>query len=120
MQVQGVGAFVRILVPVKLIGGYKVTYGAWLSVHPDDLRLACDVWTALQYRELRLRGVLANKLPGWESETYLKPVEAAVLDVEQVPYAMASPDEFLQHVLQDEWPHEAVLRAVAAYEGHSG
>jgi len=91
MQVQGVGAFVRILVPVKLTGGYKVTYGAWLSVHPDDLRHACEVWTAPQYLELRLRGVLANKLPGWESETYGKPVQAEVLDVEQVPYAVDSP-----------------------------
>jgi hypothetical protein len=62
-----------------------------------------------------LARILANKLPGWESETFIKPVEAAVLDVEQAPYAVDSPDEFMQHVLQDEWPHEAVLGAVAPY-----
>ena len=115
MQVQGVGAFVRILVPVKLTGGYKITYGAWLSVHPDELRHAWEVWTAPEYRELHLRGILANKLPGWESETFIKPVEAAVLDVEDVPYAVGSPDEFMQRVLKNEWPHEVVLGAVAPY-----
>jgi hypothetical protein len=40
MQVQGVGAFVRILVPIKLTDGYTMTCGAWLGVHPDDLRHA--------------------------------------------------------------------------------
>jgi len=43
MQVQGVGAFVRILVPVHLTGGYTVTFGAWLGLHPDDLRRAHTV-----------------------------------------------------------------------------
>ncbi|HEY3038616.1 MAG TPA: DUF2199 domain-containing protein [Pyrinomonadaceae bacterium] len=117
MQVQGVGAFVRILVPVKLTGGYTVTYGAWLSVQPDDLRHACDVWFAPSYMDLCLRGVLANMLPGWESETYVKPVEAAVLNVEQVPYAVDSPDDFMRRVIKDEWPHEFVLDAIAPYEG---
>jgi hypothetical protein len=31
MQVEGIGGFVRILVPVKLTGGYRVTYGAWFQ-----------------------------------------------------------------------------------------
>ena len=119
MQVLGIGAFVRILVPVKLTGGYTVTYGAWLSVHSEDLRHAWKVWMAPSYRELRLSGVLANMLPGWESETYVKPVEAAVLNVEQVPYAVDSTDEFMRHVLRDEWPHETVLDAVAPHERRS-
>lgn len=116
MQVKDVGAFVRILVPVKLSGGYTVTYGAWLSVHPDDLRRAWEVWMDDSYAQLRLRGVLANMLPGWESETYVKPVEAAVLNVEETPYAVDSPDDFMRRVIQDEWPHEFVLAAIAPYE----
>jgi hypothetical protein len=55
-------------------------------------------------------------LPGWESETYAKPVVAAVLNVEQVPYAIDSTDEFMYQVLRDEWPHEAVLGAIAPYD----
>jgi hypothetical protein len=120
MQVQGVGAFVRILVPVKLTGGYTVTYGAWLSVSPDDLRHAWEEWMAPTYGGLRLHGVLANMLPGWESETYVKPVEAAVLNVEQVPYAVDSTDDFMRRVLEDEWPHEFVLDAIAPHERRSG
>ena len=111
MQVQGVGAFVRILVPIRLTGGYTVTYGAWLSVHPDDLRRAWEVWMVPAYGDLRLSGTLANMLPGWESQSYGTPVEAAVLDVEHVPYAVDSADEFMRRVLQDEWPHAIVLGA---------
>jgi hypothetical protein len=113
MQVEGVGAFIRILIPVKLAGGYRVTYGAWLSVRPADLRRAWEVWLAPEYRELRVTGVLANKLPGWESETYGKPVEAAVLDVDHTPYAVNSADDFMRRVIEDEWPHEVILDATA-------
>jgi hypothetical protein len=116
MQVEGIGGFVRILVPVKLTEGFKVTYGAWLSVASDDLRRAWEVWTDPAYADLRLVGVLANMLPGWESETYVKPLEAAVLNVEQTPYAIDSPDDFMRRVIQDEWPHEQVLAAIAPYE----
>jgi hypothetical protein len=54
---------------------------------------------------------LANMLPGGESETYGKPMEGAVLNIEHVPYAVDSSDEFLRRVIQDEWPHEAVFDA---------
>lgn len=117
MRVEGIGGFVRILVPVKLSGGYTVTYGAWLSVEYADLRRAWEVWKDdSRYQQLRLTGVLANMLPAWEEETYVKPLEAAVLNVEHTPYAVDSTDEFMRRVLQDEWPHELVLSAIAPYE----
>jgi hypothetical protein len=117
MQVEGLGSFVRILVPIKLTGGYTMTYGAWLSVHPDDLRHAWEVWRAPAYRDLRLQGVLANMLPGWKSETYAKPLEAAVLNVDHVPYAVDSSDEFMRRVILDEWPHELLIDVAAPNEG---
>lgn len=116
MQVKGIGGFVRILVPVKLSGGYTVTYSVWLSVESPDLRRAWEVWSKPSYQQLRLRGVLANMLPGWESETYIKPVEAAVLNPEHTPYAVESPDEFMRSVIHDEWPHEFVLAAIGPIE----
>ena len=117
MQVKGVGGFVRILVPVKLTGGYTVTYGAWLSVESADLRRAWEVWQDdRSYQELRLNGVMANMLPGWEDETYVKPVEAAVIDIQHTPYAVDSRDEFMRRVIKDEWPHEFVLEAIAPFE----
>jgi len=111
MQVKGVGAFVRILVPINLSGGYAMTYGAWLSVHPDDLRRAWEVWKTPEYTGLRLRGFLANILPYWGAETYSKPIEAAILNIDHVPYAVDSPDDFMRRLLQEPWPHEMVLHA---------
>ena len=117
MRVEGVGGFVRILIPVKLTGGYTVTYGAWLSVEYADLRRAWEVWQDdSSYEQLRLSGVLANMLPGWENETYVKPLEAAVIDVQHTPYAIDSPDDFMRRVIKDEWPHDVVLAAIAPYE----
>lgn len=116
MRVEGVGGFVRILIPVKLSGGYTVTYGAWLSVESKDLRRAWELWSDPAYESLRLSGVLANMLPGWEEETYVKPLEAAVLNVEHTPYAIDSSDDFMRRVLRDEWPHEVVLAAIAPIE----
>jgi hypothetical protein len=29
-----VGAFLRALLPVQLTGGYTVTFGVWVGVHP--------------------------------------------------------------------------------------
>jgi hypothetical protein len=116
MMVRDVGAFVRVLVPVRLSGGYTVTFGAWLGVHPDDLRHAYEVWNEPQYSHLELSGRLANKLPPWDEETYGRPLVAVVRNVDEVPYASASADESLQRILTDEWEHELVLAAVAPFE----
>ena len=120
MAVKGIGGFVRILVPVKLTGGYTVTYGAWLSVDSPSLQRAWELWTDEGYKDLKLNGVLANMLPVWEDETFIKPIEAAVINVEHVPYAIASSDEFMSRVLNEEWPHEVVLAAIAPFEGNLG
>jgi hypothetical protein len=119
MQVQGVGAFVRVLVPVHLTGGYTVTFGAWLGVHPDDLKRAYELWWTDEYSALKLEGRLANMLPPWESETYTRPLTARTRNVDEAPYAQSSTDAFMQRVLTDEWPHEFVLAAVAPYEGRT-
>ncbi len=116
MQVEGIGAFVRVLVPVHLTGGYTLTFGAWLGVHPDDLRRAFETWWQPEYQGLRLEGRLANLLPPWEEETYTKPVAATVEDPDAVPYATESSDDMMQRVLTSEWPHEVILAAVAPYE----
>ncbi|HJU91461.1 MAG TPA: DUF2199 domain-containing protein [Pyrinomonadaceae bacterium] len=117
MEVKDLGSFVRILIPIKLSGGYTVTYSAWLSVHPFDLYRAWEVWTDdSAYPQLRLFGYLANKIPTWENETFKKPLDAAVLNVEHTPYAVDSSDEFMRRVIHDEWPHEEVLAAIAIYE----
>ena len=44
MLVPNVGPFVRALPPFGLTGGYTVTFGVWVAVHPDDLQRAFAVW----------------------------------------------------------------------------
>ena len=51
------------LLVVRLVGGYTVTYGVWVGVHPDDLQRAFRVWWEPDYDNLRLGGGLANSVP---------------------------------------------------------
>src|SRR5688500_16881938 len=60
MAVEGVGGFVRALLPVRLTGGYSIRYGLWLSVSSAELRQAYDVWWEDAYRDLVLNGFVAN------------------------------------------------------------
>jgi hypothetical protein len=107
MEVLGLGAFIRALLPVRLTGGYSVTYGVWIGVHPDDMRRAFDVWWEPEYADLRLSGMLANRIKPWE--VFGAPVELGVRDTDQTPWCNASPDPALTAVLTDEWDHDLVL-----------
>jgi hypothetical protein len=112
MQVPNVGPFMRALLPVRLTGGYTVTFGVWLAVHPDDLQHIAAVWWEPDYARLVVRGWLANTLPVWG--LLAKPVLAVVRDPEQTPYCTESPDETLAEVLSAEWPHDLVLDAISS------
>lgn len=110
MQVPRVGAFVRALLPVGLDGGYTVTFGVWLSVHPDDLQRAFRAWWEPEYRSLVLDGLLANVLPVWDALGL--PVTASVIDPDATPYITASSDKLLADVLTQQWPHDELFDAL--------
>jgi hypothetical protein len=112
MQVKEVGSFVRVLLPVRLSGGYTVTFGPWLSVHPDDLRHVWEVWWSAQYRGLKLGGYLANSIPPWG--LLAAPCTAEVLNPDHAPYLTDSAEKTLARVLREEWPHDPVLSALPA------
>ena len=107
MVVPGVGTFVRALLPVRLSGGYTVTYGVWVAIDPADLQRTVESWWAPFYAELELDGHLANALPAWE--ILGAPVRIAVRDAGQLPSCVASDDAGLAAVLGTEWDHERVL-----------
>ena len=107
LQVPGAGAFVRVLLPVRLDGGYQVTYGAWLGIHPDQLSSTFAVWWEPEYADLRLDGILANRIEPWG--LFPTPATATVRDPDHTPYVTASPDPTLSDVLTRTWPHEEVL-----------
>jgi hypothetical protein len=107
MQVNGVGAFVRVLLPVRLEGGYQVTYGAWLGINPDQLQETFAAWWAPEYPDLRLDGRLANTIEPWG--LLGAPVTATVRDPDQTPYLTESTDPQLAAVITTTWSHDEVL-----------
>lgn len=113
MQVQGVGSFVRALLPVGLTGGYQLTFGLWLCVSDEDFQRAFHEWWAPTYADLVLDGVIANDVPPWG--LLERPARAIVRDPNQVPYVDSSEDFDLSRVLREEWPHEAVIVALPAH-----
>lgn len=110
MQVPGVGPFVRSLLPVRLTGGYSVTFGVWVGIHPDDLQRAFKCWWAPEYADLELEGRLANALRPWG--LLAAPVELKVLDENHTPYVVGSTNDQLKAVLAREWSHAEVLDAL--------
>lgn len=110
MQVPDLGAFIRALLPVTLTGGFTLTFGVWIGVHPDDLQRAHALWWTQGYPSLELEGRLANAVPPWG--LLAAPVHAVVRDPEQTPYCDSSSHPELASVLSDEWAHETVLAAV--------
>jgi hypothetical protein len=112
MLVPEAGAFVRALLPVQLTGGYTVTFGVWVGVHPDDLKRAFEIWWTAEYAQLTMEGRLANALPCWE--VFGVPVTIAVSDPDVTPYCVSSSDQELASVLTDEWDHDLVLDTLPA------
>lgn len=112
MQVPAVGAFVRALLPVALTGGFRVTFGVWLAVDPDDLQRCHQLWWEPEYVNLVLDAWLANSLPVWG--LLASPVRTVVRDPDHTPYCDSSTDDRLAAVLSQEWPHDVVLDAISA------
>jgi hypothetical protein len=113
LQVQGVGAFVRCLLRVELNHESSVTFGTWLSVHPDDLRRAHQLWDDERYAGLVLDGYLANAIEPWGQEIYRAPARAAVRKIAHVPYLVNSVHPVLAKVLGQAWDRNEVLRDMA-------
>ena len=114
LQVQNIGAFVRVLLPIRLTGGYSITVGTWLAIQPDRLRHVYEVWWEPEYSKLHLDGFLANAVPPWAGDVFGAPASAVVRDPDQVPYLTASKHHLLSSILSQEWPHDAIL---AAFDG---
>jgi hypothetical protein len=93
MLIPGAGPFIRALLPVRLTGGYTVTYGVWVGVRPEDLQRAFRVWWQADYLDLRLTGLLANVIQPWG--LLAAPVHLAVRDPEQTPYCVSSTARWL-------------------------
>jgi hypothetical protein len=113
--VQGVGAFVRVLLPIRLTDGYTLTVGTWLAIDPSRLHAVWEMWETTRYESLVLDGFLANEIPPWGAEVLGAPSTAIVRDPEQVPYLSSSSQPDLSAILRRDWPHEVILAAYQSF-----
>ena len=111
IQVQGVGAFVRVLLPIGLTAGYTLTVGTWLGIDPSELRSVWERWETDEYAALRLDGGLANAIPPWGKVLLAAPATATVREQTLNPYISASDDALLAQVIGAQWPHAEIRGA---------
>jgi hypothetical protein len=109
MQVQGTGAFVRVMLPIQLTDGYTLTVGTWLAIDPAKLNEVWEIWDTNRYKDLSLDGYLANSIAPWGQALLGAPATARVRNPAENPYVDSSPDPTLQRVLSEQWPHNEVL-----------
>ena len=105
---EGIGAFVRCLMPVHLTGGSTLEYSVWLRVPADMLRHASEIWEAPEYADLRLEGTVANAVQPW-TDMLGAPARAEVRDPESIPWLVADEGTLMHRVLHDEWDRDDVL-----------
>ena len=106
---RGMGQFIRVLLPVRLSGGYDVRYGTWLSVTAEEARRAWEMWEQPNYVDLELSGFLANAIPPWGDGLLGAQAQARVRKQDELPYIVASSNELLSLVISKEWPHADML-----------
>jgi hypothetical protein len=114
MQVQGVGAFVRVLLPIRLTGAASLTVGTWLGIDPGRLTGVWERWETDAYATLELDGYLANAIPPWGDQVFGSPATGAVIDPSSFPYLRTSSEPVLDSILTRAWPHEEILEAYAS------
>ncbi|GAA3117861.1 hypothetical protein GCM10017687_34300 [Streptomyces echinatus] len=88
MRVDGVGCFVRCLLPVSLTQATELVMGMWLEVDDATLRRAQDLWEDPRYADLSFQGKIANRIQPWGDELVGAEVTARVGDAEELPYVV--------------------------------
>jgi hypothetical protein len=110
-QADGVGAFIRCLMPVALSGQATVTYSVWLGVPADQLRQAYAEWETPAYADLKLDGVIANAVKPWP-DLFGDAAQAEVRDLNSLPYLVARQNSVLSRVLTQVWDRDDVLSRI--------
>ena len=111
-RAEGLGAFVRCLMPVHLTGGDTVDFSAWLEVDDDQLRHAHQIWNTPEYAALQLSGRVANGIKPW-TDLLGTPGRAEVRSPASIPFLVADEGTPLHRVLHDEWDRDDVLSRIA-------
>jgi hypothetical protein len=105
----GVGTFLRVLLPVRLTGGGRITFATWLCVdHEEDYHRARRLWHSPDYPSLRLEGILSNAIQPWGEPLYGR-ATVAVRESDALPYVAEIHDGRMAEVITAEWPRAWVL-----------
>jgi hypothetical protein len=110
-RLQGVGGFLRCLMPVRLTGGGSVTYSVWLKLDDDQLRHANAIWTTPEYTTLSVRGEVANAIKPWP-DLLGEAAGAVARDAGTLPYLVADENTVLSRVLVEVWDRDDVLSRI--------
>jgi hypothetical protein len=111
ISVPHVGAFARVLLPIRMTGGYRLTIATWLGfTNRSTYDRAVQLWNTPDYRMLRIDGKLANQVWPWRRVLGLR-VQAAVAEERQVPYVAEIRSLRLRKLLSTTWQREDVMAA---------
>lgn len=110
---QGLGSYVRVILPIPVDTGHEVTLGVWMAITDGALwdrilgagRAGGDAWAGLEFT-----GRLAVAVRPWP-EVFGNRATARVPGVDTVPRVVASVDEPLTRVLAGDWPEQWVVEA---------
>jgi hypothetical protein len=112
LAIKDVGFFLRVLLPVELTDGFAVEFGTWLEIDADDFRTAWQTWNFPEYKDLVVKGYIANTIAPWAKFRHSL-VTALVREPERVPFVIADDNEDLGDVMGKTWPHADVLAPYA-------
>ncbi|MFJ4584721.1 DUF2199 domain-containing protein [Streptomyces echinatus] len=109
LRVDGVGCFVRCLLPVSLTQATELVMGMWLEVDDATLRRAQDLWEDPRYADLSFQGKIANRIQPWGDELVGAEVTARVGDAEELPYVVTGHGPAAARLLAETWDRDHVL-----------
>ncbi|MEV8587544.1 DUF2199 domain-containing protein [Streptomyces sp. NPDC051180] len=110
LKVDGVGSFVRCLLPLKLSGDTELVLGTWLEVDEETLRRTASVWhDEAAYPGLVVRGRLANAVEPWGGEVLGLEMTARIADPGELPYLVEGHEPTAVGLLGDVWGRDHVL-----------
>lgn len=110
--VKDMGRFLRVLLPLALDDGRRVTLGVFVAVSSEAYERAREAaGDDEKYSRLTYSGLLANAIEPWGDELLGAEVDVAVLDQTSMAYVVGSNHQALARVLQGQWPASAVLEA---------
>ncbi|MZE53429.1 DUF2199 domain-containing protein [Streptomyces sp. SID5770] len=110
LSVEGVGHFVRCLLPLRLGGDTELVLGTWLEVDEETLRYAAAVWyDEAAYPGLVVRGRLANAVRPWGEEVLGAGMTGRIADPGELPYLVEGHDPVAVGLLGRVWDRDHVL-----------